>query len=124
MRKRERRMILNHLVPPSYNFFVIKERVKLQERLFNTSSGLIIHSSALEIKEETFLFAGKANDGKSTIVKKLLHYGIPINDDMNTLIFYKNNIGVSTSFGKNERREGKYYLTEGYEGNLKAVFFY
>ncbi|MGI6395442.1 MAG: hypothetical protein ACOX2F_12070 [bacterium] len=98
-------------------------RESLLCELYSSKSGLIVHSSALEDSGNSFLFAGVADVGKSTLAKKLNGLMNVINDDMNILKFCEAGIEVSTYFTQAENRGHHYLINEDVRGTLKAVLF-
>ena len=91
--------------------------------LYSSQKGLIIHSSAIESSGVSFIFAGVADVGKSTLAKKLSNIMTVINDDMNILEFTDNGIRVSTYFTQAENQGYHYLINEDVTGILKAVLF-
>jgi len=91
--------------------------------LYSSQNGLIVHCSAVEDSGSSFIFAGVADAGKSTLANKLGKIMTVINDDMNILEFCDNGIKVSTYFTQQENQGFHYLINENATGILKAVLF-
>lgn len=98
-------------------------RESVLRSLYSLQNGLIVHSSAVEDSGNSFIFAGIADAGKSTLAKKLSEIMTVINDDMNILEFTDSGIKVSTYFTQAENQGYHYLINEDVTGILKAVFF-
>ena len=98
-------------------------REQVLRSLYSTKSGLIVHSGAVTDNGISYIFAGVADAGKSTLTQKLDGIMTAINDDMNVLEFKNDGIKVSTYFTQAENRGYHYLINEKATGILKAVFF-
>ncbi|HQO92906.1 MAG TPA: hypothetical protein PLX56_11325 [bacterium] len=91
--------------------------------LYSSQNGLIVHCSAVEDSGSSFIFAGVADAGKSTLANKLGKIMTVINDDMNILEFCDKKVKVSTYFTQAENQGYHYVINEDASGLLKAVLF-
>jgi len=98
-------------------------RESVLRSLYSSNRGLIVHCSALTDNGKAFVFAGRADTGKSTLAQKLALKMEVINDDMNILEFYNEGIKVSTYFTQEENQGYHYLINENVTGILNAVFF-
>lgn len=100
-----------------------KRRESVLRSLYSSNRGLIVHCSAVEDSGHSFVFAGVADAGKSTLAQKLNGIMTVINDDMNILEFSNSGIKVSTYFTQAENQGFHYLINENVTGLLKAVLF-
>ncbi len=98
-------------------------RESVLRSLYSSENGLIVHCSAVEDSGSSFIFAGVADAGKSTLANKLSKIMTVINDDMNVLEFSDAGIKVSTYFTQAENQGYHYIINENVSGLLKAVIF-
>ncbi|HRZ79348.1 MAG TPA: hypothetical protein P5044_05005 [bacterium] len=98
-------------------------RESVLRSLYSSQNGLVVHCSAVEEMGDSFIFAGIADAGKSTLANKLSGIMTVINDDMNILEFSDTGIKVSTYFTQSENQGFHYLINESATGILKAVLF-
>ena len=98
-------------------------RESVLRSLYSSQNGLIVHCSAVEDSGSSFVFAGIADAGKSTLASKLSRIMTVINDDMNVLEFSDAGIKVSTYFTQAENQGYHYLINENATGVLKAILF-
>ncbi|HQJ60792.1 MAG TPA: hypothetical protein PKV35_07330 [bacterium] len=98
-------------------------RESVLRSLYSSQNGLIVHCSAVEDSGSSFIFAGIADAGKSTLANKLSEIMTVINDDMNVLEFSDTGIKVSTYFTQAENQGYHYLINEDATGVLKAILF-
>jgi ATPase subunit of ABC transporter with duplicated ATPase domains len=96
------------VVHPSLNIFQIQIVVAdIIKKLFANSSSLVLHSSAVLIKDKAYLFLGDNCAGKSTIVTMLKKKFLPLSDDV--------------SFIRRKKEKYYYYQTPYQERNKYKI---